>query len=453
MTEFRSIRELTAAFRRGDFSPWEWARQIWRQVESEADRFGGFTVRCPEHFLEAARQSETRYVRRRPLGPLDGVVIGLKDMITTREMPTTAGSRILADYRPAADARVVERLKASGANYHLGKLNLHEFAYGPTGTSSFFGATGNPWDPTRMAGGSSSGSALAVQRNWVSAALGTDTGGSVRIPAALSGVIGLKPTYGAVSVQGVIPLAWSLDHVGILGRTATDVRTVYWALTDAPGNALTARPRRFRVLWPDNLGESYQAAIDTLARQAVHRLSEAGWIRADEGPLPEWEALAAVQHVVLSAEASTFHWAWLRERAADYQPDVRERLETRSGLLAMHYIEALRQRRRSIANFSGLWGRYDLIVMPTVPITAPLLTQTTVSTPTGVREDVRVSLVKYTAAVNALGAPAIAHPVGMVDGLPVSLQWIAPPGREDWLLDVVEEYQTLSDWHLRMPKV
>ncbi len=447
-----NIAVLRSRFLNKTVSPREWAQTVVRQIEHEGERYHGLTHFDPSQFLAEAEQSEQRFQKGQPKGPLDGIPIGLKDLIETQDMPTTGGSAILDGYRPKADAEVVRRLKDAGANVAVGKLNLHEFAYGTTGTSSYFGPCKNPWDLRRMAGGSSSGTAIAVQRNWVMGGLGTDTGGSIRIPAALSGVTGLKPTYGRVSTQGVIPLAWSLDHVGPMARSALDVREIFNVIRDADPEALTpVQPKRYRVLWPKNLGKVYTAAIDGLTVEAVETLNEAGVITVAEDLLPGWEELLLLQHILVGAEASAFHWAWLQNRAHLYQADVRERLQTRASVLAVQYIEALRRRQHLIEEYQPLWQRWDAIVLPTVPMTAPLLDDLEIENDQGVLEDVRVSLVKFTAPFNVLGFPAISHPIGFEQGLPVGLQWVAADNREDVLLDIVAKYQILTDWHSTLP--
>ncbi len=446
------IANLRSRFLDKSVSPREWALAIVTRVEQEHACYHGLTCFEPEKFLEEARASEARYVNGRPIGPLDGIPVGLKDLIATRDMPTTAGSAILENHRPQKDATVVVRLKRAGANVALGKLNLHEFAYGTTGTSSHFGPVGNPFDPGRMAGGSSSGTALAVQRNWVMAGLGTDTGGSIRIPAALSGVTGLKPTYGRVSTEGVIPLAWTLDHVGPMARSAKDLGAILgvighrWAEV---GSSERCRP--YRVLRPTNVGRVYLAALETRMDQALDLMTKAGVIQVEEGAVPDWEELLLLQHVIVGAEASTFHWAWLQDRAHLYQADVRERLETRSSLLAVHYIEALRRRTHLIRAYQALWQRFDLMVLPAVPMTAPELDQVEVANDRGMAEDVRVSLVKFTAPLNVLGFPAICHPIGFEQQLPVGLQWVAADNQEARLLEVVEAYQAMTEWHRMLP--
>lgn len=413
-----------------------------RRIEADRSFVHAFTVFTPERFLAEATASEARYRAGSPLGPLDGIPVGLKDLYYTIDAETTAGSKILADFRPGRDAEVVRRLRAVGANLALGKLNLHEFAYGPTGTSSYYGAVANPWDPNRMAGGSSSGSAVAVARGWVEASLGTDTGGSVRIPAALSGVVGLKPTYGRVPMEGVIPLAWTLDHAGPLARSAEDAAEIFRAI------AQPAQPRRrtqpFRVLRPANLGRAYDPRIDEQVDEVLRILAEAKAVRVVTGDLPGLKEIQAAQYLILSAESAAFHWAWLSERPEDYQPDVRNRLLNRAAVPAVAYLEALQVRRRAIAWYHAFFRETDLIALPTVPVTAPPLDAASIVRPDGEDEDVRDTLTAFTAPFNLLGLPALSQPAGRVGGLPVGIQWVAPTGQEDWLFDIARTYERVA---------
>lgn len=420
-----------------------------QKVEAQRGFEHVFTVYTPERFLAEARASEERYRKGRPLGSLDGIPVGLKDLYYTRDMATTAGSKILAAFRPERDAEAVRRLRAEGANLALGKLNLHEFAYGPTGASSYFGPVPNPWDPGRIAGGSSSGSAFAVARGWVAVGLGTDTGGSVRIPAALSGVVGLKPSYGSVPMEGVIPLAWTLDHAGPLARSTADVAEIFRVIAEK--RSQIAAPRPFRVLRPRNWGRAYDPAIDEKVGEALRILGAAQEVRVEEGELPLLDEMMAAHYLILSAEAATFHWAWLRDCSDAYQEDVRTRLLERAAVPAVAYLEALRVRRRAMARYRDVFRDIDLIALPSVPITAPRLDAATVMRPDGAVEDVRDTLTAFTAPFNLLGLPALSQPCGLVGGLPVGIQWVAPAGRDAWLLEMAAVYERVSGWKADLP--
>jgi aspartyl-tRNA(Asn)/glutamyl-tRNA(Gln) amidotransferase subunit A len=335
----------------------------------------------------------------------------------------------LCDYHPAHNAAAVETLHNAGANTFLGKLNLHEFAYGPTATSSHFGTMKNPHDPGKMAGGSSGGSAIAVATGMVASALGTDTGGSVRIPAAFCGIYGLKPSYESISRRGVIPLSWTLDHVGPIARDLDDLELLWRILSHRMNQQ--ARPRiNPRVLWivDKNLDE-----LDILVQQqtiiARDRLGHLSTVEIDIGTLPRGEECRASQQFILGAEAVNYHWAWLKTHGDEYQPDVRDRLLAHSADLAIHYIEALRRRSELIAYYDeAVASRYDFIITPTVPIAPPTLTTTHLG---GV--DIRQILTSWTAPFNLLGLPAVTLPISPAF-LGVGLQIVGFRGKELELL-------------------
>ncbi|CAB1128792.1 Amidase domain-containing protein [Candidatus Hydrogenisulfobacillus filiaventi] len=383
--------------------------------------------------------------------PLAGVPVGLKDLFETAGVPTTAGSRILAGYVPTTDARVVQQLSEAGALVRIGKLNLHEFAYGPTGTVSAAGPVRNPHDPARMAGGSSSGSAAAVAAGILPAALGTDTGGSVRIPAALCGVLGLKPTYDLLSRQGVIPLAWSLDHVGILAASAEDLALVLRVLA-GPGVAGTVPPRteglRVGLLSGVSDGDGvWDAEARAVYLESLGRLETAGLVPVPvPAPGSAWPVLfdrwREAQAVILAAEAVTYHRPWLATRAGEYSPEVRERLLARAGLPAVYYLEAGRERVRARALWTALFQQVELAVLPTVPVPAPVLGAREVPGPDGQPRPVVAALLYHTAPFNLLGLPAISLPVGRTPGgLPVGLQLVAPWWEEARLLAVARRLE------------
>lgn len=427
------------------------------RIEKWQSRTNLFVRWDPERARRRAREADERYQGQTPRGYLEGIMVGAKDLIDVQGLPTTAGSRILCD-APAAekDATVIRYLKGAGAIVDMGKLNLHEFAYGPTSTSSAFGPVRNPYDPTRMAGGSSGGSGVAVATGLMPAALGTDTGGSIRIPAAFNGVTGFKPSYGRVSCDGVIPLSWSLDHVGPLTRTVADAALLMDVLTadKAPGPFFrqleTRRP--WRLFWPnDPETDAYHGQVADAVENAVAVLQRAG-AEIIRGGLPEMAAIRAAQNVLIGSEAAAFHWPWLAERPQDYQADVRERLFTRSGYLAVQYISALRQQRRLIELYARWFGPIDAIILPTVPILPPKLEETETVRPDGRPEDVRATVTRLTSPFNLLGLPALALPAGRSqEGLPLSVQIVGGPGQDATVLAIGHHFQSLTDFHRMTP--
>jgi aspartyl-tRNA(Asn)/glutamyl-tRNA(Gln) amidotransferase subunit A len=374
--------------------------------------------------------------------------VALKDLFATRGVRTTAGSRVHENYVPEIDAAAVERLDAAGA-VSLGKLNMHELAYGITSDNPHFGTARNPWDTDRSPGGSSGGSGAVVAANIAYLALGTDTGGSIRIPAAFCGTVGLKPTYGRVSRFGVLPLAWSLDHVGPLARTVRDVAAALNALAgyDPRDPACSRRPvvdyvpgegcsiRGVRIGFAENFYfERLDGDVETAVRGALARAAS---LRAEVKPVrvPNIAALNAVARVILLSEASAVMETHL-ERRDQFGADVLALLDQGRLIPATDYIHAQRLRRKMRDEFQNLWGQVDCLVVPTTPNTAPRMGETSVRLG-GAEEDVRLASTRLVRGINALGFPALSMPCGLSsNGLPIGLQIVGPPFEEALLLRV-----------------
>jgi 1-carboxybiuret hydrolase len=365
-------------------------------------------------------------------GPLHGIPIAIKDLVDVRGLPTTAGSRHLAGHRAAADAACVRRLRAAGAVI-IGKTTTHEFAYGPTGDRSATGPTRNPYATGHMAGGSSSGSAAAVAAGIVPLALGTDTGGSIRIPAACCGVVGLKPTHGAVAVDGVVPVAPALDTVGPLARTAADCRLLWTALTTARRSS-AGRPK---IGWvhPDSIHPTVPA-ITRLTRNMV------GDLVIGEIDAPEIGELREVYRVVQGSQAYAGHAERLDAAPELYGAEVRQRLLAGGAVRGWEYVRALEVRERARATVAALLRDHDLLALPTIPLPPPAL-DSRVARIDGEPVDVPAALLALTAPWSVLGLPAVSLPAGFVDGLPAGLQLVGPPGSELRLLAVAEHLQHL----------
>ncbi len=439
------IKTLHQDFVNGRQNPVSWLEELEDKILLVQQTTNAFIHLDLRRARMSAEESWRRYREGRPLSVMDGVLVGLKDLFETANMPTTAGSQILKDYQPTHDASIVQHLRRWGANCDLGKLNLHEFAFGPTSCYSYFGAVRHPLDFGKMAGGSSGGSAVVVATDLMPLALGTDTGGSIRIPAALCGVIGLKPTYDRISRQGVIPLAWTLDHVGPLARSLDDVALFMDLLSPHEhfGEQMALHPPSLRVLVPEGTeGRALDADLQSRFEGALDLLSSLRNVRVDYAPLPEMERIRAAQLVIIGAEASNYHWKWLQERPMDYQTDVRERLMARSSYLAVQYIEGLRARHELIKRYRTLFNAYDVIILPTVPIYAPDLSTQSVTGYDGQQTDVRNLLVWMTAPFNLLGLPALTLPVGKnPQGFAASAQIVAPWGQEGRILQVAKIWQ------------
>ena len=418
------------------------------------DGLNAFITITAESALVAAREADARRAQDDALGPLDGVPIALKDLFDTAGVPTTAGSPVFADRVPTEDATVVRRLAAAGAVI-VGKTNMLEFAYGYPHPD--IGETANPWDCQRTAGGSSGGSAAAVAAGMAWGALGSDTGGSIRSPAAYCGVTGLKPTYGLVSCAGVVPLSWSLDHAGPIARTAEDCALLLAAIAGHdPADAASA---------PAVVSDPAVRDIIGVAREAVLLSAEAAPLRglrlgvvsrlldvaltpglraAFEAALPVFVALGAelvevdldteaaaliapILERIYTVEAAVFHRQRLRDQAAPYGPVIRAGLEAALAVRAVDYVAAQRDRLRVSAAFAGLFAQADLLTWPTQPMVAPLLETSTamLAGPAGETSTIAVEI-GATGSANLTGEPSLSIPCGFVDGLPVALNLQGP---------------------------
>ncbi|MGE5273536.1 MAG: amidase [Verrucomicrobiota bacterium] len=359
--------------------------------------------------------------------------VGVKDVIDVAGMPTRAASKIL-DRVPERDAECVARLRAAGGAI-VGKLNTHEFALGALTNSPHFGPARNPWDLERATGGSSGGSGAAVAAGLVDVALGTDTAGSIRIPAALCGVTGHRPSTGLVPTGGVVPVAWSLDAVGPLARTAEQCRR---AVEIMAGQSLGAGAVR-RVGVVSALFEQAVPEVAAACEKACRALP------GDHEPvaLPLHEEIATITQLVMLPEAAAAHLGWLRTRLADYGPDVRARLLAGLLLPSTAYVTGLRARRWVRSLWERALGDFDLLAAPTMPIVAPRLD--------AIPDDYRLLIMPYNSPAALLGLPVTTVPCGFVDGLPVGLALMGRRGDDGLTLAAAEEFQRLTAWHERRP--
>jgi aspartyl-tRNA(Asn)/glutamyl-tRNA(Gln) amidotransferase subunit A len=426
--------ELARSLRRRQVSPVELVDAYARRI-AEAEGLRAYITVPDERACREARRAEQR-LSRHEAGALLGVPIAVKDLFATRALRTTAGSRILRDWVPSRDAAAVARLRAAGAII-LGKTNLHEFAYGVTNANPWWGVARNPHDPRRSPGGSSGGSAIAVVAGLCAGALGSDTGGSIRIPASLCGCVGLKPTFGAIPLDGAVPLGWSLDHAGPLARTVDDAGL----LLDVLGGrheGPTARRVPTRGLRVGVLrGPIMQNVQPWVARQvdaAARGLRRRG-LRVREVRIPEIEWTVATQLVTLRAEASAVHGRWIRTRPGAYGSDVRTRLQLGALVGGADYVLAQRMRARIRGAIARAFREVDVLLLPTTPITAPVVGDRTVRWRSG-EEPVAGALVRLTAPFNLAGVPALSVPYGAAAGLPIGVQLVGQWNDEARLLAV-----------------
>jgi aspartyl-tRNA(Asn)/glutamyl-tRNA(Gln) amidotransferase subunit A len=463
---FASVIELARMIARKEVSPVEVARAYLERIAARDATLRAYITVCEERALAAAREAEGALVAGRAPGPLHGVPIALKDLYDTAGVATTAGSRILADRVPDSDATVVRRLREAGAIV-LGKLHMVEFAYGPEGLNAHHGAPRNPWDATseRMPGGSSSGSGVAVAAGLAPAALGSDTGGSIRIPASLCGITGLKPTYGRVSRAGVLPLAWSMDHVGPMTRTVGDAALLLRVMAGYdPADASTSVlpvPDYLAALSGDVKGlrvgllrafflESATPEVRAAVERAAAMLQSAGAI-VDEVALPAVAHVAAGAYAVVASEALAYHTGWLASRPDDYDPEVRTRLQLGAFVTGAHYVKGQQVRALVRRDVDAALARRDVLLAPATPLTAPRIDERQTTLGDG-PSDVRSALIRLTRPFNFSGHPACAVPCGFsAQGLPIGMQLVGRPFDEATVLRAADAYQRLTDWHTRRP--
>jgi len=406
------------------------------RIEARRDLNAFITVMADSALADAAA-AQREIAAGRYRGPLHGIPVSVKDLIDVAGTPTTSGSAVPPRF-PVEDAPIVRRLRDAGAVI-IGKTNLHEFAFGTTGDETAFGAVQNPFDATRSAGGSSSGAAVALVEGMCFASIGTDTGGSIRIPAAACGVVGLKPSYGELSCEGIVPLSPTCDHVGPLTRTLGDARIVFAALTGAP--CPPNRPAHVTLAAP---GGYLLDRLDVHVRAALGRvrtaLTEAGHSLRDVEVAHARVTPDVYLHIVLP-EASRYHAATLATHADRYSPGVRLRLEMGGYVLAEDYVRAMDLRELLRASVDHALTNCDALLLPALAIPAPPLGAGSVDIE-GTPEPVRGAMLRLTQLFNLSGHPAIALPCGSTpSGLPIGMQLVGRHGDTARLLNVAEAVQ------------
>lgn len=429
-------------------------RVYLERIERLNPRLNAYLTVTGQSALDEAQRAEREIARGRWRGPMHGIPVALKDNIYTRGVRTTAGSKVMADFVPDRDAAVVARLREAGA-IMLGKTHLHEFAYGVTSNNIFYGPARNPYDLERIPGGSSGGSAIAVAAGLCAAAVGTDTGGSIRIPAALCGVTGFKPAFGAVSVEGIVPLCVSLDHAGPLVRTVADAVLMDAALRGvlAPRRRLRHAARGLRLGWPE--GYFFERVDPEIAGaiEAARRLFQKRGVRIVPVNLSLIEAANRASTPIALAEAYQFHRraGYFPARAAEYSDDVRGRLEKGVTVSAADYLDAREVVEEATREFRACGENVDAFLVPTVPIAAPRIGEDRI-TVAGTQEETRAALLRMCRPANLWGAPALSVPCGATQqGLPIGLQLIGFGGREDALFALALLFERETHWHERRP--
>ena len=439
---YASIAEIGKLYRNHKLSPVELTRFLLDRIAKLNRRLNAYLTVCEEQALEQAARAEkalfskSRAKNVRRLGPLLGIPISLKDNIYTAGIRTTAGSKILQDFLPLHDAPVVTALKKAGV-IMLGKTNMHEFAYGATCNNPHYGPVRNPWNETQIAGGSSGGSAAALAAGLCYGSIGTDTGGSIRIPASLCGVVGLKPGLGRVSAEDVIPLSPTLDFVGPLARSAEDAALLLEPIFTRGANERSLLPRKFpsarshraklgvpKEFFFDVLSPEVQRAFD----RAVRILNKGG-ASIKEISLPLLTETEDAGNHIAWPEATLYHQqaGWFPDRSVDYGEDVRSRLEMGARVSAVSYLKALQTREKFISAFHLALedADVDALVVPTTPIAAPRIGEESTSI-SGTLHPTRALLLRLNRPANLAGVPAISVSCGLTEaGLPIGLQFIA----------------------------
>jgi aspartyl-tRNA(Asn)/glutamyl-tRNA(Gln) amidotransferase subunit A len=454
-----SIADLGELLRKSSISPVELTSDCLARIEKLNPALNAFITVTADAALTQARQAEKEIQRGQWRGPLHGIPLALKDIIDTAGIRTTAASALFEGQVPTDDAEVVRRLKGAGAIL-LGKQNLHEFAYGGSSVVTHYGAVHNAWNPAHVSGGSSGGSATAVAAGLCYGALGTDTGGSIREPAALCGVVGLKPTFGRVSTRGVIPLSPSLDHVGPLARAVSDVAVILQAIAghdakdtlsaDVPAAdyaaALHERPERMRIGVPRKFFyEDLDQEVAFAVEQALNVL------KTCSASIQELELAVPTDRTLLAAEAYAYHAEFIARSPELYQLETLRRIRSGADISAADILERRHELLQARLEISKIFESLDVLVTPATPIPAPSIAELT-QNPDLLRPH-EILLLRNTRPVNIWGLPAISVPCGFTQaGLPIGLQIIGPHWGEVKVLRLAHTYEQTTAWHKRQPK-
>lgn len=456
-----SISEVSQLIKKRKISPVEIVEACLSQVEKTDAKLFAYITLFEEESLQTAKKMEEKFSCDNQLGDLFGIPITLKDNISVKNTKTTAGSRILSDWRPNKDALIVKRLKAAGAII-LGKTNLHEFAWGATSENDIYGTVKNPWDQTRIAGGSSGGSAAAVSAMTCYGSIGTDTGGSIRLPASLCGLVGLRPTYEFINNDGIVPLAFSMDTSGPITRTVKDCEMIFKVMAfgektrnnlfyqhETMGNSLD----NVRIGIIENYFGYGGANVLQQMDETIYTFKKLG-AKIRKVTSKNIHYLKRVKEIIQFYEASNFHKQWIDIHEDDYGPDVRDRLLKGLKISTIDYIEAKQKRILIKEELEKIFKEVDIIICPTVPFTAPKIGKKETANENGTIVEVTSTISYFTSLASITGMPALTLPCGFDENqLPIGVQLIGRPHSEMSLLKIGEIFQRNTDFHLKYPQI
>jgi aspartyl-tRNA(Asn)/glutamyl-tRNA(Gln) amidotransferase subunit A len=453
-----TIAEAADLLARREIAAVELTEAHLRRIDAHDTHLNSFITVTSDHALTQARAADAELTRGVRRGPLHGIPLALKDLYDTAGIRTTAGSTFFADRIPDTDARAVTLLYQAGAVL-LGKLNMHEWALGVTNINPHYGPSRNPWDPSRITGGSSGGAAAALAAGLCMGALGSDTGGSIRIPASLCGIVGLKPTFGRVSLQGVIPLSWNLDHAGPMARTVTDAALLLQAIAgyDPDDPVSVALPVdhllatinagvtgwRIALATDAHFGEADPEVISAV-RRAATVFEELG-ARVEAVDLSQGREAAQMNALMTTSDAAAFHRDRLRDHPHRFGADVLARMERGAQFTSTEYILARRFQSEWRRRLERFFDQFDLLLTPATPITAPVIE--------GLDSiEAARQLTRCTAPFNLAGLPALSLPCGLsAAGLPIGLQIVAAPWNEARVLRAGRAFENATQWHRQTP--
>jgi aspartyl-tRNA(Asn)/glutamyl-tRNA(Gln) amidotransferase subunit A len=443
-----------------EISPVELTQERLKRIHALDGKINSFITLTEASALQAARKAQSEIDQDAPRSLLHGIPVALKDLFETQGVRTTAGSKFFRDYVPPRDAVAVVALRSAGAVL-LGKLNMHEIALGVTNVNPHYGACRNPWNLERISGGSSGGSAAALAAEFCDGALGSDTGGSIRIPASLCGVVGLKPSFGRISLRGVIPLSWNLDHAGPMARRVEDVAALLQITAGYdPEDPYSVNAPVDDYLEEIELGvegwrivlanDKFFSQADPEVLQAVQTAAsifEQLGAHVEGREVPGGYEAAKANGLMVPSDAAAYHRQRLEERPQDFGEDVLRRLRTGAAYSSGEYILARRTQSVIRRQYERYFEQVDVLLTPTTPVCAP-----PIEGPDAVEQARR--LTRFTAPFNLTGLPAISLPCGFTqDGLPIGLQMIAAQWAEKKLLRAAFAYQQATSWHAQRPEI